>query len=142
MSDALTPPSDQVRRQMQAQKTTGTRIEVEVRRGLHALGYRFRVNRSPLPNHRFRGDIVWSGRRLVVFLDGCFWHGCPFHGNTPKSNTEWWRAKLKANRDRDRRADDILQQQGWTVLRFWEHEDCDRIVRAIADQIELLDRGR
>lgn len=141
MTHSLTPPSDQVRRQMQAQKTTGTRIELKIRRALHALGYRYRVNYRPLPNHKFRGDIVWSRRRLVVFLDGCFWHGCPTHGTTPKSNTDWWRNKIRGNRERDRRVDDILQQHGWTVLRFWEHDDIDGIVRSIALHLESTDRG-
>lgn len=131
MTQTLTPPSDVIRRQMQAQKTSGTQVELDVRRRLHALGYRYRVNRRPLPDHRFRGDIVWSGRRLVVFLDGCFWHGCPTHGTTPKSNTEWWRAKIQTNQDRDRRSDQILRDRGWTVLRFWEHEDTDDIVRTV-----------
>ncbi|TDH45800.1 very short patch repair endonuclease [Mycobacterium eburneum] len=141
LSNDLTPPSDHVRRQMQAQKTSGTRIELQVRRGLHALGYRYRVNRRPLPDYRFRGDIVWSGRRLVVFLDGCFWHGCPIHGTTPKSNTEWWRAKIQANRDRDRRVDDILRQRGWTVLRFWEHNNSVDIIRSVVDHLESADRA-
>jgi DNA mismatch endonuclease, patch repair protein len=132
----LTPPSALVRRQMQTQKTTGTRIELRVRRALHAMGYRYRVNYRPLPNQKFRGDIVWSRRRLVVFLDGCFWHGCPAHGTTPKSNTDWWQKKIQGNRDRDRRVNDILLQQGWTVLRFWEHDGTGDIVRAIAHHLE------
>ncbi len=119
----LSPPTDVVRRQMRAQKTSGTKIELAVRRRLHAEGYRFRVNRRILSDHQFRGDIVWAGRRLVVYLDGCFWHGCPIHGTTPKSNTEWWKVKLAANQARDRRVDELLKERGWTVLRFWEHED-------------------
>jgi DNA mismatch endonuclease, patch repair protein len=141
MTHNLTPPSDHVRRQMQSQKTSGTRIELEVRRGLHALGYRYRVNVRPLPDHKFTGDIVWSRRRLVVFLDGCFWHGCPAHGTTPKSNTDWWRNKLEGNRERDRRIEGILQQHGWTVLRYWEHEIKDDIVRSIALHLESIGRG-
>lgn len=137
MTHALTPPSEAVRRQMQSQKTSGTRVELDVRRRLHALGYRYRVNRRPLPDYRFRGDIVWAGRRLVVFLDGCFWHGCPAHGTTPKSNTEWWKSKIQTNQDRDRRADRILRDHGWTVLRFWEHDDVDAIVRAVTAHLEV-----
>jgi DNA mismatch endonuclease (patch repair protein) len=126
---------------MQAQKTTGTRMELQVRQGLHALGYRYRVNRRPLPDQKFRGDIVWTGRRLVVFLDGCFWHGCPVHGTTPNSNTEWWRDKINSNQDRDRRVDEILRQRGWTVLRFWEHDNADEVIRSIALHLESRDRG-
>lgn len=142
MTQNLTPPSDVVRRQMQAQKTAGTRMELQVRRRLHALGYRYRVDRRPLPNEKFKGDIVWSGRRLVVFLDGCFWHGCPVHGTTPKSNTDWWRNKIEGNRARDRRVDDLLRQKGWTVLRFWEHDDTEAIVQAITRHLESTMGGR
>ncbi len=120
---------------MQAQKTTGTKIELQVRRGLHGRGYRYRVDRKLLPDHAFRGDIVWSGRRTVVFLDGCFWHGCPVHGVAPKSNRDWWRAKIEGNRERDRRVDEVLRQRGWTVLRFWEHDDPVVIVESIIDRL-------
>jgi DNA mismatch endonuclease (patch repair protein) len=123
---------------MQAQKTRDTGIELEVRRGLHALGYRYRVNCRPLPDHKFRGDIVWTRRRLVVFLDGCFWHGCPTHGTTPKSNTAWWRDKIHKNQERDRRVDETLGQQGWTVLRFWEHDNTEDIIQAVVDHLDRL----
>lgn len=116
---------------MRAQKTTGTKIELQVRRGLHSRGYRYRVDRKLQPDLPFRGDIVWSGRRVVVFLDGCFWHGCPIHGTAPKSNGEWWKAKIEGNRDRDRRVGEILERRGWTVLRFWEHEDPDTIIESV-----------
>lgn len=121
---------------MRAQRTTGTKVELQVRRGLHARGYRYRVDRKLLPDQRFRGDIVWSGRRVVVFLDGCFWHGCPQHGTTPKSNREWWRAKIKTNRSRDRRVDAILRDRGWTVLRFWEHDPPLAIIESIIEHLE------
>jgi DNA mismatch endonuclease (patch repair protein) len=138
----LTPPSDVVRRQMQAQKSSGTRMELQLRRSLYALGYRYRVNCRLLPDHRFKGDIVWRGRRLVVFLDGCFWHGCPIHGTTPKSNTEWWRQKIKSNQDRDRRVNEILRQSGWTVLRFWEHDDSEKIIESVVQELEAIDSAR
>lgn len=131
MSNRLAPPSDVVRKQMQSQKTTGTKIEMEVRRSLHARGYRYRVNRKLLAGYPWRGDIVWSGRRVVVFLDGCFWHGCPLHGTTPKSNAAWWRTKIEGNRDRDRRVDAILRENGWSVLRFWEHDDSEEIATSV-----------
>ncbi|GAA1899049.1 very short patch repair endonuclease [Williamsia serinedens] len=130
-NEPLVPPTDVVRRQMSSQKTSGTSIEVEVRRRLHAMGFRFRVDQKLLSDHRFRGDLSWRGRRLVVFLDGCFWHGCPSHGNLPKRNSDWWRRKFDANRERDRKVDSLLAERGWTVLRFWEHESADEIVGAI-----------
>lgn len=115
-------------------------MELQVRKRLHALGYRYRVDRRPLPDHKFKGDLVWSGRRLVVFLDGCFWHGCSIHGTTPKSNTDWWRSKIQGNRERDERVDRLLREQGWTVLRFWEHDDTEVIVRSIARHLESTNR--
>ena len=132
LSHELTPPTVVVRRQMQSQKTTGTGIEMAVRKRLHAQGYRYRVNCKLLPDRRFKGDIVWLGRRLVVFLDGCFWHGCPLHGTTPKSNTEWWEVKITANRERDRLVNELLCDRGWTVLRFWEHDDPVAVAGSIA----------
>lgn len=83
---------------------------------------RFRVD-YPLPGLRRRGDIVFPARRVVVFVDGCFWHGCPEHGTWPRENSEWWRAKLEANIARDRDADSRLGELGWVVLRFWEHDE-------------------
>ena len=137
----LTPPTATVRRQMQSQKTAGTKIEMAVRRRLHAQGYRYRVNCRLLPDHRFTGDIAWRGRRLVVFLDGCFWHGCPTHGTTPKSNQEWWGAKIAANRERDQRVDEVLTARGWTVLRFWEHDDPAAVTDCVVDHLERLRAG-
>jgi DNA mismatch endonuclease (patch repair protein) len=75
--------------------------------------------------------LVWKGRQLVVFLDGCFWHACPDCGHVPKANREWWVAKLAGNTARDRRADAVLRAGGWRVLRFWEHEDPDAVADAI-----------
>lgn len=138
MTTRLTPPSDAVRRQMHRQKTASTKIEMEVRRSLHALGYRYRIDRKLLAGHPWRGDIVWSGRRLVVFLDGCFWHGCAIHGTTPWSNSEWWRAKIEKNRERDRRVDGILRENGWTFLRFWEHEDSAAITASVVTHLDRV----
>jgi DNA mismatch endonuclease (patch repair protein) len=67
-------------------------------------------------------DFVFRARRLAVFIDGCFWHGCPIHGTKPSANKEFWRNKLRANRARDRFVDQALRQKEWTVLRFWEHQ--------------------
>jgi DNA mismatch endonuclease (patch repair protein) len=106
-----------------------------VRRALHAAGLRFRVNDRRLPG---RPDIVLSRVRLAVFIDGCFWHACPEHGVMPKNNRGWWRQKLEANVERDRRKDAQLRDQGWFPLHFWEHE----AVEDIAARIERLWRER
>jgi DNA mismatch endonuclease (patch repair protein) len=73
----------------------------------------------PLPG---RPDLVFPKERIAVFVDGCFWHGCPQHGRTPRSRQGYWREKLARNRARDREAARLLREKGWRVLRFWEHD--------------------
>lgn len=74
---------------------------------------------------------MFTRRRVVVFVDGCFWHGCPEHATAPKHNATWWREKLAANVERDRRNTTALRELGWTVVRVWEHEPLDAAVRII-----------
>ena len=125
------PSSETVARRFRRQPRRDTAPELAVRRRLHARGVRYRVDVRPCAGTRARGDLVWKGRRLVVFLDGCFWHACPACGHLPLANREWWAAKLAGNVARDRRADAVLRAEGWRVLRFWEHEDPDAVVDAI-----------
>ena len=79
--------------------------------------------------------MVFPGRRIAVFVDGCFWHSCPIHATTPTANQDWWVAKLERNQQRDRQTDERLHELGWTVIRFSEHEDfvaaADVIERAV-----------
>jgi DNA mismatch endonuclease (patch repair protein) len=70
---------------------------------------------------------------MAVFVDGCFWHGCPEHGVLPKNNGEWWREKLSANSDRDRRKDDGLLEIGWLPVHLWEHEPVEAMVARVVD---------
>lgn len=107
---------------MAAQLRKGTGPELALRRILHARGYRYRID-FPIPNSRRRADIVFTRQKLMVFVDGCFWHSCPVHGSIPKQNREWWVAKLLANVARDHDTDARLRAAGWRVLRFWEHEE-------------------
>ena len=72
---------------------------------------------------RRRADLVFTGARVAVYVDGCFWHGCPTHGTSPKANKAWWADKIAANRARDVDTDRRLGKAGWTVLRVWEHDD-------------------
>jgi DNA mismatch endonuclease (patch repair protein) len=76
-------------------------------------------------------DIVFPPARLAVFLDGCFWHGCPIHASWPKTNAEWWRNKIEINRQRDRNTDQRLSAGGWSVLRIWEHQSLDEAVACV-----------
>jgi DNA mismatch endonuclease (patch repair protein) len=87
-------------------------------------------------DRRRRVDIVFPRERVAVFVDGCFWHSCPDHATHPRANAEFWRSKLQRNVDRDRDTDGRLEALGWTVLRFWEHEDPG----AAADRIEAVVR--
>ena len=85
-----------------------------------------------------RPDIALTRARVAVFVDGCFWHGCPVHAVAPKANAAWWRSKLDANLARDRRDEAVLRESGWFVVRAWEHED----PAIVADAIERLWRER
>ncbi|MET4079609.1 DNA mismatch endonuclease Vsr [Janibacter sp. UYMM211] len=85
-------------------------------------------------NNRRTIDIAFPRQRLAIFVDGCFWHGCPEHGTRPAANSAWWEQKLAANYGRDRDTDDLLEAAGWRVLRIWEHVD----PAAAADEVERL----
>lgn len=114
--------SPQVSARMSVARRRDTAPELQLRRLLHAQGLRYRVA-YPVPGARRRTiDIAFTRAKLAVFVDGCFWHGCAVHGTTPKSNTEWWIAKIEANRRRDLETSLALEAQGWAVLRVWEHE--------------------
>lgn len=128
--------SETVRARMSKQRRRDTQPEVRVRRILHARGIRFRIDVRPEPDLRCKADILWRSLRLAVFVDGCFWHGCPDHATRPKANAEWWAHKLDGNRLRDRRTDSELAARGWMVLRFWEHEDSVAVADAICSHLE------
>lgn len=128
----VVPSSPNVSARMSRQNRRDTAPEVAVRRILHAGGLRYRVN-APVPGMPRRTiDIVFPKAKVAVFLDGCFWHGCPQHATSPKSNAEWWRTKLDKNMARDTETTEHLTQEGWTVLRFWEHEPVDDVASRIA----------
>jgi DNA mismatch endonuclease (patch repair protein) len=110
---------------MVRQRRRDTRPELTLRRALHRRGLRYRVDLPVLPNSRRRVDIVFSSRKVAVFVDGCYWHRCPEHSTNPRSNVEWWAQKFEDNVRRDRETDVALQSAGWSVVRIWEHEDAD-----------------
>lgn len=123
-SGPLTAPDAAARRRMLAQRRRDTTPEMRLRREVHRRGLRFRVDAPlPLPDVRRKADLLFTRRRVAVFVDGCFWHVCPVHGSSPKSNTIWWQEKLSANVARDRDTDRRLVAAGWVVIRIWEHED-------------------
>jgi DNA mismatch endonuclease (patch repair protein) len=121
---------------MLANRGCDTGPELALRRAVHARGLRFFVNRRPVKNLRRTADIVFPTARVAVFVDGCFWHGCPLHHTVAKTNAEFWRAKVEGNRRRDKETDQMLLVRGWTVIRIWEHvapdEACDLVVASVA----------
>lgn len=125
-------------RRMRSTRRRDTAAELALRRELYRRGLRYRVELAVLPGLRRRADIVFTRARVVVFVDGCFWHGCPIHATRPKANGGFWAEKLSANQARDRDTDRRLAAANWQVARVWEHED----VAAAADRIEaLVERG-
>ena len=130
------PSSDAASERLRGAPQRDTRPELALRRELHHRGLRFFVDRAPLAAlPRRRADVVFPGLRIAVFVDGCFWHGCPEHATWPKANAEWWRQKIEANRARDLDTDLQLRAAGWTAIRVWEHEAvveaADRVERAV-----------
>lgn len=121
MSEPHTDPSTSAR--MSMQRTRDTAPEWRLRKILHGRGLRYRVDAAVPGLPRRRADVLFPRQRIAVFVDGCFWHGCPEHKSAPKSNAAWWAAKLAGNIERDWETDAHLVSLGWLVLRFWEHED-------------------
>lgn len=123
---------------MRAQKRRETLPELALRRQLWSRGLRYRVD-APLPmRSRRRADVLFTGARIAIFVDGCFWHSCPEHCHLPKTNTSWWRLKFRGIVRRDRDTDAQLASAGWLAVRVWEHEDPVQVAR----EIEQLVRDR
>lgn len=119
---------------MRGNRRRDTKPEVAVRSALHRLGLRFRVDHPVrLSARTVRPDIVFTKRRLAVFVDGCFWHRCPVHGSLPRSNTDYWLPKLERNVQRDCADAAALRAVGWRVLRVWEHEHPEQAAEGIAE---------
>ncbi|MCX4666986.1 very short patch repair endonuclease [Streptomyces sp. NBC_01381] len=119
---------------MSRQRSRDTKPEVAVRRLLHAAGLRYRLQRRVPGMARNTIDIAFPGPRVAVFIDGCFWHGCPEHATYPKANSQFWHEKINKNAGRDARTTAHLESLGWTVLRFWEHEKPEQV----ATQVEAV----
>ena len=126
------PKSEDVSRRMAATRGRDNAVELGLRSALHRLGYRFRVQYKAVPGLRRTADIAFPSLRVAIFVDGCFWHGCPIHGTWPKHNAQWWREKIEANRTRDKDTDKKFRENGWTVVRVWEHENAEVVARRIS----------
>ena len=118
MADKLTP--DRRSANMSRIRSRDTKIEIRLRQALWANGTRgYRVHPKSIEG---KPDIAFIGKRVAVFVDGCFWHGCEKCFVAPSSNVEYWQPKIARNRERDRRVTAALEAEGWLVLRVWEHE--------------------
>lgn len=120
---------------MRSNRGRDTKPELAVRRLVHAMGLRYRVDARPLPALNRRADLVFPRARVAVFVDGCFWHGCPDHHTKARANAEYWAEKVTVNRARDEETDRLLVEAGWKVVRVWEHEDpaaaADRVAQVV-----------
>jgi len=116
---------------MRRVKCKNSKAELALRSALHAEGLRFRLHRRI---EDITGDIVFPRSRVAVFVDGCFWHGCPKHATYPKTNKDYWLPKLAKNKERDERQTKRLQESGWKVIRVWEH-DCSPPASRVVSRI-------
>lgn len=122
---------------MRANRRRDTKPELALRALLHARGLRYRVDYRPEPSLRSKADIVFTRRKIAIFVDGCFWHGCPQHYWASKTNIDYWQPKIAENRARDERFSTALVNAGWQVIRIWEHESPE----AAADIVESAVRS-
>ncbi len=129
--------SEMARKRMQSTPRRDTRAELRIRRLLHAMGLRYSVDAAPLPESPRRADVVFRRARVAVFVDGCFWHGCPEHGTWPRANEQFWREKILANKARDSDTDARLEAQEWAVIRVWEHADPVKVARTVARRVRM-----
>jgi DNA mismatch endonuclease (patch repair protein) len=136
------------RRAMQGNRNRDTRPELAVRSAAHRLGLRFRVAARPLADLPRTADLVFRPAKVAVFVDGCYWHGCPDHLRLPARNSEYWTAKIERNRRRDADTDARLLSAGWLAVHVWEHEDpslaAERIHATIVDRrsSDVVQTGR
>lgn len=125
---------------MQAIRSRDTKPERLIRQLVHANGLRYRVATRPLPDLRRTADLVFRPAKVAVFIDGCYWHGCPEHYVSPRTNPGYWSDKVARNMARDRDTDKRLQEAGWLVMRFWEHQNSDTCALTIVNTVR--DRRR
>lgn len=121
---------------MQANRRKDTKPELAVRTLLHAAGLRYRCDlRLTIGERSVRPDIVFTRRRVAVFIDGCFWHSCPLHGAAPRKNSSYWDPKLARNRERDAANNESLKAAGWIVVRAWEHTPPEEVASEVAEAV-------
>lgn len=135
--DYIARPASVARSELMARvRQRDTKPEILLRKALWALGVRYRV----CPPLAGRPDVALTKQRVAIFVDGCFWHGCPAHYSRPRQNAAFWSEKLAANAARDAAVDASLTEQGWRVAHIWEHQlkdpaECMRVA------LDVLGRG-
>jgi DNA mismatch endonuclease (patch repair protein) len=126
---------------MQSTPQRDTPAEMRIRKLLHAMGLRYSIHAKPLDDSSRRADVVFPRAKVAVFVDGCFWHGCPEHRTWPKANEQFWCTKILANIERDADTNERLRDRGWLVIRVWEHEDPSnaaiRIARRVRSRLRI-----
>jgi DNA mismatch endonuclease (patch repair protein) len=131
------PTSLAAKHRMEVTKSKNTKPEIELRSALCALGInRYRVDYK-FSDLRRKADIVFVRKKVAIFVDGCFWHGCPKHGTWPKANARFWRTKIEKNKERDIDTNKKLRAAGWKVIRIWEHEDMNKTAKNL---MKILDK--
>src|SRR6266540_1272583 len=132
------PASDAIRRSMSSNRPRDTQLELDFRSALHRAGLRFRKNVRPISGLRCEPDVVFPSALLAVFIDGCWWHGCPKHGMLPMAHREWWANNLQKTKARDVANTEALESEGWKVLRIWEHEPIPLAVQEVQRELARL----
>jgi DNA mismatch endonuclease (patch repair protein) len=128
---SVLPSSQAAHNRMKAVKRSGTKAEDLLRKALTELGLEYQVNAHPLSKSSRKADVLFPNEKVAIFVDGCFWHGCPIHGTQAKANAEFWHEKIEANKRRDLDTNRQLQENGWLVIRAWEHENPQEVAQRI-----------
>ncbi len=138
----VSPSSHEASLRMARVRQKGTDAELSLRKELHARGLRYRLHVPLLTKPRRVADIVFASARVAIFVDGCFWHGCPEHASWPKSNAQFWRDKIETNRARDADTDRRLRASGWRVVRVWSHDDAGDAAERIEDIVRAGEKRK
>ncbi|WP_044338720.1 very short patch repair endonuclease [Rossellomorea aquimaris] len=132
MVDVMT--KEQRRNNMKAIKSV-SKLEDVVSRKLWKKGFRFRRNAKNLFG---KPDISIKKYKVVIFIDSCFWHQCPIHGNLPKTNSSFWKKKLERNVERDKEVNSYYKDKGWKINRVWEHEIKDDLGKVVEELVSFI----
>ena len=138
----IQPSSPETSLRMAKVRQKGTDAEIALRRELYRRDIRYRVDYEVLKKPRRVADVAFPGLNIALFVDGCFWHGCPEHATWPKQNAEFWRQKIEANRLRDTDTNSRLLDIDWTVLRFWEHQSPIQATETVAQTVAMAKAKR